>query len=137
MKNKSSSRTSWQAKLERIQEPKVVEIPPSMQKRFGVGRMVIPKPLDVDGLIRRIKKGKLVTQAELRRRLAQDCRADVACPITTGIFVRIVAEAAAEALERGKKSVTPFWRVVRDDGSLIEKFPGGVQAQAKRLRSEG
>jgi hypothetical protein len=27
--------------------------------------------------------------------------------------------------------------VIRDDGSLIEKFPGGVERQAERLREEG
>jgi alkylated DNA nucleotide flippase Atl1 len=33
--------------------------------------------------------------------------------------------------------VTPYWRVVRSDGSLNEKFPGGMEAQAARLREEG
>ena len=55
------------------------------------------------------------------------------CPITTGIFVRIAAEAAEEQLEQGIERVTPYWRVVRDDGSLIARFPGG----AARLRAEG
>jgi hypothetical protein len=27
--------------------------------------------------------------------------------------------------------------VIRDDGSLNEKFPGGVKAQAQRLKEEG
>jgi len=59
------------------------------------------------------------------------------CPLTTGIFVRIVAEAAEEERRDGKKQVTPYWRVIRDDGSLNEKFPGGVAAQARRLKEEG
>ena len=131
------TRTSWREKLERVQEPKVVPIPPKMQKRFGTGRMLIPRPLDVDALIREVPKGKLVTQSRIRERLARACGADVACPITTGIFVRIAAEAAEEDSRAGKKRITPYWRVVRDDGRLIEKFPGGVEAQASRLRLEG
>ena len=58
-------------------------------------------------------------------------------PITTGIFVRIAAEAAAEELENGRKQVTPYWRVVRADGSLNDKFPGGAKEQSRRLREEG
>ena len=131
------TRLSWREKLERIQEPRVVRIPPKMQKRFGTGTMLIARPLDVDALIRKVPKGRLVTQAQIREQLARDCGADTACPFTTGIFVRIVAEAAEEELRAGKKRVTPWWRVVRDDGSLNPKFPGGVKTQAERLAAEG
>ncbi|MBI3693238.1 MAG: MGMT family protein [Acidobacteria bacterium] len=131
------TRASWREKLERVQEPKVVRIPPKLQKRFGTRTMLIPRPLDVDALIRQVPKGKLVTQSRIRERLAQACGADVTCPITTGIFVRIAAEAAEEDARAGKKRITPYWRVIRDNGSLIEKFPGGVEGQARRLRQEG
>src|SRR6185503_949088 len=132
-----TSRTSWRAKLERTDHSKVVEIPASMAKRLGDGMMLIPKPLDVDALIRKTKRGKLVTVSEIRSRLARDNNVDVACPLTTGIFIRIAAEAAEEDLRNGKKQITPYWRVIRDDGSLNEKFPGGVRAQSQRLKQEG
>jgi len=129
------TRTTWREKLER--EPKIVTIPPKMVKRFGSGKMLIPSPLDVETLIRKVKKGKLVTQDEIRRRLARDFKVDVTCPITTGIFVHIVAEAAEEDLREGKKQMTPYWRVIKADGSLNEKFPGGTKRQAEHLRAEG
>jgi len=40
-------------------------------------------------------------------------------------------------LQNGKKRITPYWRVVKDDGSLNPKFPGGVKAQTVRLKKEG
>lgn len=84
------------------------------------------------------KRGKqLVTVSAIRSRLARDNRVDTACPLTTGIFVRIAAEAAEEDLRSGRKQVAPYWRVIRDDGSLNEKFPGGTKAQSQRLRAEG
>lgn len=138
------TRKTWREKLEKDQGlPKVVTIPPKMQKRFGKGKMLIPRPLDVDALMRKVKKGKLVTQGQIRKRLAKDFKVNVACPITTGIFVRIAAEAAEEDLKKGKKlrkgkkRITPYWRVVKPGGSLNEKFPGGARAQAARLRKEG
>jgi hypothetical protein len=137
MAQRFSSRKSWKEKLHNQDHSKIIEIPERMSKRFGAGTMLIPKPLDVDALIRKTRKGRLLTVSEIRSRLARDNGADITCPLTTGIFVRIVAEAAEEELGNGKKRVTPYWRVIRDDGSLNEKFPGGVKAQARRLKEEG
>lgn len=99
--------------------------------------MLIAKPLDVDALIRRVERGKLVTLEQIRERLAKDYRADCTCPLTTGIFLRIAAEAAEEDLSRGAKQITPYWRVIKGDGSLNQRLPGGSEAQAARLREEG
>jgi hypothetical protein len=124
-------RKTWREKLERKQEPKVVDDPK------GRGKMLVPTPLLVDNLVRKIPGKKLITVAQIRGRLAKDFKADLTCPMTTGIFLRIVAEVAEEDLKRGKRNVAPYWRVVKPDGSLNEKFPGGVKAQAKRLKMEG
>jgi hypothetical protein len=133
------TRTSWREKLEKElpDHGKVVDVPPKMQKRFGTGKMIIPRPLDVDALIRKVEKGRLVTVPQIRERLAKDAHVDSACPLTTGIFIRIAAEAAIEDLRGGRKDITPFWRVLKADGSLNEKFPGGTEAHAARLREEG
>jgi alkylated DNA nucleotide flippase Atl1 len=130
------SKTSWRAKLERPQEPKIIPVPPKMI-RFGTGKMIIPTPKLVDEIIRRVPRGKLATVGEIRAKLARDHAVDVACPLTTGIFVRIAAEAANEALQMGTKRVTPYWRIVRDNGELNPRFPGGVERQSAQLRSEG
>jgi len=130
------SRTTWREKLEKPQEPRVVKVPPKMS-RFGQGMMLIPTPKLVDNLIRGIPKGKLVTVSELRRRLAADFAVDMTCPLTTGIFVRIAAEAAEEDRMNGRKRITGYWRVVKEDGTLNPKFPGGVNQQSRYLRREG
>ena len=130
---------TWRSKLE-AEHPnhgKVVPVPVRMQKRFGTGTMLIPRPLDVDAIMRRAKKGKLVTQAQIREKLAGEAGADSACPMTTGMFIRIAAETAEEDLRAGRKRVTPYWRMIKDDGQLNEKFPGGAKAQAAKLRQEG
>ena len=125
------ARKTWREKLEIGQEPKVVDDP------RGRGKMLIPKPLDVDALMRRIEKGKLATVEQIRERLARDFHADFTCPLTTGIFIRIAAEAAEEDLSRGEKETTPYWRVIRADGGLNDKLPGGTEAQAAHLGQEG
>ena len=127
----SKTRKSWREKLEADQKRKIVDDPK------GRGRLLIPKPLDVDALMRQVGNGKLVTVDQIRGRLAKDYRADLTCPLCTGIFLRISAEAAEEDLSRGETKITPYWRVIKADGSLNEKFPGSVNAQAERLREEG
>jgi 6-O-methylguanine DNA methyltransferase, DNA binding domain len=136
VKSKFGSRVPWREKLEKLQQAKLVKIPPKMS-RFGTGTMLIPTPKLVDELIRRVPKGKLVTVAALRRKLAADFAADVTCPLTTGIFVRIAAEAAEEDRANGRRRITPYWRVVKDDGGLNPKFPGGERLQTQYLRDEG
>ncbi len=125
------SRTPWRVKMNR--PAKVVDITEKMQKRFGTGKMLIPCPMDVDALIRTVKRGALITQSQIRERLAQAHQVDVACPITTGIFVRLAAEAAEEDLRSGRQRVTPYWRVIHDDGTLNQK----LKKQAAHLRDEG
>ena len=117
--------------------PKVVPVPPRMQKSCGTGNMLVPSPREVDEMIRATPKGRITTVSSIRDGLAKRHLADVTCPITTGIFVRIAAEAAEEAAHAGKTRITPYWRVVKDDGSLNPKFPGGVESQAEHLRAEG
>jgi alkylated DNA nucleotide flippase Atl1 len=132
-------KTKWRAKLERDHPShgKIVDTPPKMRNRTSQGRMLIPEPLKMDALIRTIKKGKLVTIPQLMDRLAKVAGADCACPMTTGIFLRIVAETAEEDLREGRKRITPYWRVLKKGGLLNPKYPGGVQAQAARLQEEG
>jgi len=131
------TRKSWREKLETVQEAKLVPIPLRMQKRLGAGTLLVPRPLDVDSTIRLAQRGQLITQGQIRAHLATQYGADATCPITTGIFVRIAAEAAAEDERAGKQKVTPYWRVIRDDGTLLAKLPGGPEGMAKRLAGEG
>jgi len=125
------TRKTWREKMETEQERKGVDDP------RGRGRMLIPRPLDVDALIRKVRGGKLVTDSQIRERLAKDFHADLTCPLCTGIFLRIAAATAEEDLSRGVTEITSFWRVIKSDGSLNEKFPGGLPTQAARLVEDG
>ena len=132
------TRKSWREKMDDPNLPKVVNIPPKMQKRFqGPGTLLIPSPRDVDGVIRTIRKGTVMTVGQIRERLAAQYSTTSACPLVTGIFVRISAEAAEEEALEGKRRIAPYWRVVKNDGSLNPKLPGGAERQAERLREEG
>lgn len=100
-------------------------------------KILIPKPLDVDALISRIQKGKLVTDKQIRERLARDYDVDMTCAKVTGMFIHIASEAAEEDLRNGKNDISPYWRIIKKDGRLNPRLHGGVDAQSTRLREEG
>jgi len=126
-----AKKKTWREKLEAPQERRVAD-----DARRG-GTLLIPKPMDVDALMRQVEKGKLITIAQIRERLSREYGGDTACPLCTGIFIRIAAEAAEEDAAGGRADITPYWRTLKADGGLNEKLPGGVSAQAARLEAEG
>ena len=133
-----SKRKSWTEKLaDNKGLPKVEEITDKMSKRWGTGTVVIPAPVEVDALMRKVPKGKLVTINELRSALARRHEATIGCPITTGIFAWIAANAAEEMKQQGRKDTTPYWRTLKTGGEINEKYPGGVEGQRKLLEGEG
>jgi alkylated DNA nucleotide flippase Atl1 len=132
-------RLSWRQKLGRDEGfPKVVPIGPSMRSRWGEGTMVIPAPREVDEIMKRIPEGKLITINEIRAVLARRHGATIGCPMTTGIFTWIAANAAEESAGGHADRVrTPYWRTLKTGGFLNEKYPGGISAQKARLEEEG
>jgi hypothetical protein len=117
--------------------PKVVPLTGKSKARFKADTMVVPAPLEIDELMRKVRKGKLITTKQLRQTLAHRHDAQVCCPLVTGIAMNLSAHAAEEEACEGKKRITPWWRTLKTNGELNPKFPGGLKAQAKRLQAEG
>lgn len=131
------SKVPWKIKMDKPLTAEVKEGPEEWNERYGGKMMVIPTPRIIEKLLFEIKKGKLWTNSQLREHIAEECKADYACPLTTGIFLRICAEYAEEIRKDGNTKIPPYWRVVRDDGTMNEKFPGGLEHQIELLKSEG
>jgi alkylated DNA nucleotide flippase Atl1 len=117
--------------------PKVEKITDKMSKRWGTGTIVIPAPIEVDELMRKVPAGKLTTINDIRAALAKKHKATIGCPMTTGIFAWVAAQASEEREQGGEKNVTPYWRTLKTGGVLNEKYPGGAEAQKLRLEKEG
>jgi len=138
MGNFMPKRKSWTEKLKNSKGlPQVQKITDKMSKRWGTGTVVIPAPMEVNEMMKRVPEGKLTTINEIRAALAKKHGATIGCPITTGIFAWIGANAAEERREKGEKDITPYWRTLKTGGEINEKYPGGVDAQKKLLEKEG
>jgi alkylated DNA nucleotide flippase Atl1 len=132
------TRKSWLAKLADDHGlPKVVPITKKMSVRWGAGTVVVPAPREVDAIMRRVPRGRLVTINEVRAILARKHGATIGCPMTTGIFAWIAAHTAEELAAAGAKGTTPYWRTLKSGGELNPKYPGGIPNLRRRLQAEG
>ena len=131
-------KTSWVEKLyDNKGLPKVERITEKLSKRWGTGTIVIPAPIEVDELMRKVPTGKLTTINDIRAALAKKHTATIGCPMTTGIFAWVAANAAEEREQSGEKDITPYWRTLKTGGILNEKYPGSAESQKLRLEREG
>ena len=131
-------RKSWSEKLNDSKGlPKVQKITGKMSRRWGTGTVVIPAPMEVDEIMRWVPEGKLITINEIRAALAKRHKATIGCPITTGIFAWIAANAAEERRHQGEREITAYWRTLKTGGVINEKYPSGIEGQKKLLEKEG
>jgi hypothetical protein len=133
-----SRRKTWREKLADDKDlPKVVPITGKMKARWGRGTVAIPAPREVDAIMKRVPRGKVITINEIRAIVAQEHGATIGCPICTGIFAWIAAHAADEAAAEGKTRITAYWRTLKTGGELNPKYPGGTRQLKIQLEAEG
>jgi hypothetical protein len=136
--NSKTKKRSWKEKLADSKGlPKKGKVEGKMTKRWGQGTMVIPAPMEVDAVMKKVRAGKLTTIDVIRKVLAKKHGVTITCPITTGIFAWIAAHAADEDETAGRKRITPYWRTLKSGGELNPKYPGGIKNLRARLAAEG
>ena len=87
-------------------------------------KMLISSPGEIDAFIRAIPAQTCISPKEMRDQLADRHDADATCPASTGVFLRIVCEAALEERAQGRPlaDITPFWRLDLENTSTAEKL---------------
>jgi ABC-type uncharacterized transport system ATPase subunit len=129
---------TWLDKLNETKEPKIKRIDIDFADIPAGSNMLIATPKIIDNYIQEIGVGKRIDTKTLRKDLALAHNADYTCPVTTGIFLRIVAEANYEKLQQGKhvKEITPFWRVIEPNSVLAKKLTFGQDFLLQQIEKE-
>ena len=129
---------TWNEKLHAAKEPQVKRLDKAFADMPEGCMMLIATPAIIDEYIRQIPKGKAVDMLTLRIDLAHTFHAEKTCPLTTGIFLRIVAEAAYEQYLQGTalSHITPFWRVISEKSPLAKKLSFGADVIKELRRKE-
>lgn len=102
-------------------------------EKYGGSRMYFAPPIDYDTIMRQVPRGKVITVGRIREYFAKKSGADFTEPITAGIFVSIAAWASYQRSE----DEMPYWRTLKANGELNEKYPGGAEVQKEKLEAEG
>lgn len=138
-KKQASRKKSWQEKLHINRVPEVERTRKKFADIPAGSTMLIATPLMVDDYIRQIPKGQFRAIGQIRKDLAAENHAEYTCPVTTGIFVRIVAEAAYEEYLKGKplSRIAPFWRALSPRSPSAKKLSFGMDFLLERQKKEG
>jgi alkylated DNA nucleotide flippase Atl1 len=137
---------SWHEKCaDKKNFPKVLKLEKTFPCYNAVHKMgakagddiVLVNPSEVIALMKQVPKGKLITLVDICKAIARNHNVKGCCSLTTGIFIMTAANAAAEATKEGIRLDIPYWRTLKADGVLNEKYPGGALAQKKLLEQEG
>ena len=112
-------------RLNKAKSPKVVILEKDFAGIRAGSSMFVATPKIVDEFINKMPQGRFITMPELRADLAIEYDCDATCPVSTAIFLRVVAEAALEHLEQGATTadITPFWRVVAPGDKVSARLP--------------
>jgi len=134
----TSKRKTWLQKLYNGRKPEVKVLQKSFADIEAGEKMLIPTPQLVDAYIRSIPKGKETTMAQMRKDLAAEYHADKTCPLASGIFLRIVAEAAHEEMLHGKRTskITPYWRIMDEKTTTAKKLTVGMEFLKEQRKKE-
>jgi hypothetical protein len=136
--NNGFMKKSWAEKMNPGAKPKLVTLPKPFMRVPAGSKMLVATPEIVKDYILRIPKGETRTVKQMREELAKSYKADVTCPTSSGIFVRIASEAALEEMQDGTPigKVTPFWRLVDPESAAAAKISCGPEFIRERRGAE-
>jgi hypothetical protein len=119
--------TDWRKRFKSAKAPHVVMLHADFAGVKAGNTMLISSPGEIANYIARIPHGEERTIERLRNELARKAGANAMCPVTTAIYLRVVAEVALRDLEEGKplSEVVPFWRVVTPESKVARKLSCG------------
>jgi len=123
----SSMAKSWKEKFETARKPEVKQTDRPFAGIPAHTPFLISSPAEIAAYLRHLEPGQHTTPAQLRKDLAAEHGVGYTCPVTTGIFLRIVAECAWDEYLAGTPitAIVPFWRVIRPTDALASKLRCG------------
>lgn len=130
---------TWQQKFHNGRVPLIETCPSDFGGIPAGAPFLISTPAEIDAWIRALPRGREASLQNLRRDIALSHGVEYMCPLTAGIFLRIVAEKAWEEYTGGSPvpAITPFWRVIGPRTPLARKLSFGTGFIEEMRAAEG
>ena len=134
-----AKRKSWTEKMDGAPPAQVKSCPVKFAGMEPGQAMLIPTPHLVADFVRTIPRGEARDVPAMRQALAAQHGAEVCCPVTTGIHLRIVTEAMYEQWEAGAAfdDLPPVWRVIGPNAPILKKVSFDPAFLTDRRAAEG
>lgn len=120
----AAKRKSWTEKMNHPASPEVKRTDKNFADIPAGSLMLIPTPRLVEDYLKHSTPGKQVEMRQIRADLAAENGAEYTCPLTTGIFLRILTEYANELKNSGVPltALPPVWRVLKPGLPIWKKL---------------
>jgi hypothetical protein len=120
----ASATNTWTSKLAKPRNVKRVLLDTPFAGVPAGAMLFVGTPDVVAGYLKKIPAGETRTIERMRREIARNHDCDAMCPVSTAIFLRIVAEGAWDEIQSGKSiaAVVPFWRVIEPESTIAKKL---------------
>ncbi len=128
----------WRKRFAAAKAPHVVMLSSPFAGVPAGASMLISSPGELANYIARIPRGETRSIDRLRNEMARKAKAQAMCPVTTAIYLKVVAEVALTDLAEGKPldSVIPFWRVVTPESKVAKRLSCGPDHVAHLIALE-
>jgi hypothetical protein len=139
MAERKKKPTDWRKRFGAAKDPHVVMLHADFAGVRAGNTMLISSPGEIANYIARIPAGETRSIDRLRNELARKAGAQAMCPVTTAIYLKVVAEVALQDLAEGRSldQVVPFWRVVLPDSKVAGKLSCGRDHVAHLIALDG
>jgi hypothetical protein len=123
-KPKPKKPTDWRKRFDKAKPPKTLVLHTDFAGIKTGTTMYICSPGTIANYISRIPEGEVRSIERMRNELARKNEAQATCPVTTAIYLKVVAEVALADLAEGKPNtaVVPFWRVIEPNSKIAKKL---------------
>ena len=123
------AKKTWDEKFNNGKQPQIKTIEKAFCGMDAGSRMLIPTPKIIQDYIYHSEKGSFSEVQTMRNDLAIEAGADFTCPMTSGIFLRIVCEYHYQKWQLNAEAtdICPFWRMVDPKSDLAKKLSFGSE----------
>ena len=124
MTAKPKKPTDWRKRFDKAKPPKTLVLHTDFAGIKMGTTMYIGSPGTIANYISAIPLGEVRSIERMRNELARKNAAQATCPVTTAIYLKVVAEVALAELSEGKATteVVPFWRVIEPGSKIAKKL---------------
>ncbi len=130
---------SWEEKFNSDKPHQIKQIDKDFADIPAGAQMLIATPKIIADHLSQIPEGYSTDVKKIRTDLANEYGAEYTCPVTTGIFLRTVAEFGHEQIKGGRplNEVPPFWRAIDRKSNTIKKLSFDREFIINQRQAEG